>query len=118
MVPTIEINGRVYPVRFSVRAAINCAKERGSINRLLFGEGDEAANMDNSCYLLHQMLLAGKTWCEQENEPMECPEVPQLERLSDLISFGWLARNRARLAEIVLDEQETEIGAEPPDEKN
>lgn len=118
MVPTIEINGRVYPVRFSVRAAITCAKERGSIDKLLFGAGDEAANMDNSVYVLHQMLLAGKAWCEQEGEAIESPAVPTLEQLQDLISFGWLARNRARLGEIVLDEQETEIGAEPPDEKN
>ena len=118
MVPTIEINGRVYPVRFSVRAAITCTKERGSVDKLLFGSGDAAENLDNSCYVLHQMLLAGKTWCEQEGEPLDCPEIPPLEKLPDLISFGWLARNRARLAEIVMDEQETEIGAEAPDGKN
>lgn len=118
MVHTIEINGRVYPVRFSVRAAITCAKEKGDVQELLFGSGDAAKNMENSCYLLHQMLRAGKTWCEQEGEELECPEVPTLEELPDLITFGWLARNRARLAEIVMDEQDAEIGAEAPDGKN
>lgn len=118
MVPTIEINGRVYPVRFSVRVAIECAKEKGDVQELLFGTGDAARNMENSCYLLHKMLLAGKAWCEQEGEAIECPPIPSMEQLPDLITFGWLARNRARLAEIVMDEQDAEIGAEAPDGKN
>ena len=118
MVPTIEINGRDYPVRFSVRAAITCAREKGSVDKLLFGTGDAAENMENSMFVLHQMLLAGKAWCEQEGEAIECPEIPPLERLPDLLSFGWMARNRTRLAEIVMDEQSAEIGAEAPEGKN
>lgn len=118
MVPTIDINGRVYPVRFSVRAAITCAKERGSVEQVLFGSNDEAENMLNSCYVLHQMLLAGKAWCEQEGEQIETPPIPTLEQLQDRLSFGWLAKNRARIAEIVMDEQRAEIGAEAQDEKN
>lgn len=112
MVQTIEINGQAFPVRFSVRAAITCAKERGSVETLLFGSGDEAANMEGTCYVLHQMMLAGKVWCEQEGEQIETPPVPSLEQLLDRVSFGWMAKNRKKMLGIVLDEQQAEIGAE------
>ena len=120
MVPTIEINGRVYPVRFSVRAAINCVKELGSIERAIFGSEDEAENLAGICFVLHEMLAAGRAWCEAEPGDFAgpLPEVPSWEQLTEMISFRWLTQNRRRLGQIALEEQDAEIGAEAPEEKN
>ena len=106
----ITINGVEYPATFSLRAAIHAAEKYGSV-QAIFDGGDEASNITKRIWLLHELLVSGKTYAEKEYGE-QTPEVPTFDDLLDTIGFTEITELTALILSVVTEDQRAKIGVE------
>lgn len=109
---TITVNGKTWPARYSLRAAIAVGERYGSLKRALFDEdADQGEQLRRRLSVLLEMLKAGKVWAEQENGE-SLPELPTEDELMDSITFRQAADLTTAMLEIINEDDNSDFEAE------
>ena len=114
----IEIRGKQWPARYSLRAAMAVEDKFGSVKKALFEQGETAsAQIRARIFVLRELLKAGKAWQELEaGEPAEEP--PSEEQLLDLIASAKSGAIMEQMIRVINDDERTDFEAEDPEGKN
>lgn len=112
MIHTIELFGKKYPARYSLRAAITVGDKFGSVrSALLSGEENQGEDLRRRSFVLMEMLKAGKVWAERE-EGESSPELPTEEELFDRTSFRDWQNLLLIMLKIINEDDQTDFEAE------
>lgn len=117
----IKIRETSWPLRLSLRGAINIEEAFGNIKRAMFGEDcDRIELTSRRAEVLHQMILGGQTW-EHEEEGKEFRQVPSAEELEKWMLDG-LTYKKAEtviltMVKTINDENEPDWTAEAPEDE-
>lgn len=114
---TVPFNGKEWPLRYSLRAAIHIGESYGSVKKALFDEeADQGERLRRRVAVLLEMLKAGKTWAERE-DGMSLPELPSEDELLDGLTFRKAAELTEVLLEVINEDDQSDFAAEG-NEKN
>lgn len=112
---TVELCGRRYPLRFSLRVVRDCTERYGSIenifNAMQVQEGQSGKLVDEILWLLGAMLDAGYRYGRLNGE--DVPDPPDADELLDVLDLQDAQRT---LMEAMVGDLERSVKAEP--EKN
>lgn len=112
MINTIELFGKKYPARYSLRAAINVGDKYGSVrSALLSGEDNQGEDLRRRSFVLMELLKAGKVWSESE-EGEHSPELPTEEDLLDRTTFQDWQNILLLMLKIINEDDQTDFEAE------
>lgn len=113
---SIEIQGKKWPARYSLRAAMAVEDKFGGVKKALFEAGETAAERVRArIFVLHELLKAGKAWAElEENEKSEEP--PTEEQLLDMIASAKSGEIMEQMIRVINDDEQSDFEAEAPDE--
>lgn len=110
----IPVNGREYPLCFSLRVVNACADRFGGLDHLdtaLTGGGNAMDALNNCVWLLGQMLDAGHRYSELNQLGYETP--PGQDELLDLFGLDDLAGLKACLTAGMAADQTRSVEAVP-----
>jgi hypothetical protein len=108
---TISIDGRAYPARYSLWAAINIADRYGTVSKALFDEEIGRGERIRRCLdVMTELLLAGAQWSAAE-EGKSVADLPDLEQLQDLITGRELEELTLQMMEAITEEDRTDFEA-------
>ena len=108
----IALKGKMWPARYSLRAAITIGERFGSVKRALFDENvDQGEQLRRRLAVLLEMLKAGKVWAEQENGE-SLPELPTEDELLDGITFREAADLTEAMLEVINEDDKGDFEAE------
>ena len=109
---TVIFNGTAWPLRYSLRAAINIGDRYGSVKNALFDEGaDQGEQLRRRIAVFLEMLKAGKAWAERE-DGVSMPELPAEEELLDGMTFKKAAELIETMLEVVNEDDRSDFAAE------
>lgn len=115
---TIKINGKQWPARYSLRAAMAVEDKYGSVKKALFEQSETAsAQIRARIFVLRELLKAGKAWAELE-EGRKAEEPPSEEQLLDMIPSAKEGEIMEQMIRAINDDERTDFEAEDPDGKN
>lgn len=114
---SIEIRGRKWPARYSLRAAMAVEDKYGSVKKALFEQTESAgAQIRARIFVLRELLKAGKAWTElEEGEP--AAEPPSEEQLLDMIASAKSGAIMEQMIRVVNDDEQADFAAEAPDDR-
>ena len=112
---TITIQGKQWPARYSLRAAMAVEDKFGSVKKALFEAGETAGERIRArIFILHELLKAGKAWVElEENET--AAEPPTEEQLLDMIASARSGEVMEQMIRVINDDARSDFEAEAPD---
>lgn len=114
----IEIQGKKWPARYSLRAAMAVEDKFASIKKALFEQGETASEQIRArLFVLRELLKAGKVWQELE-EGGTADEPPSEELLLDVIAAARSGEIMEQMIRVINDDEQTDFEAEDPDGKN
>ena len=115
---TIAIHGKDWPACYSLRAAMAVSDKYGDVKKALFETGETASERTRArIFVLHELLMAGKTWEEMENGvPADVP--PTEEQLLDMITSAKSGQLLEQMIRVINDDESADFDAEDPDGKN
>ncbi len=108
---TVIIEKSAYPIRYSVRAAINIGKKYGSINKALFGAENEGETIERVLDVLDEMLKAGKEYAEREDGG-KLPDLPGRDAVMDGLNFKQIVELRKEMVDVINEDDRTDFTAE------
>lgn len=109
---TVPFNGKEWPLRYSLRAAINIGERYGSVKKALFDEeADQGEQLRRRIAVLLEMLKAGKTWAERE-DGMSLPELPSEDELLDGLTFKTAAELTTVMVAVINEDDAADFTAE------
>lgn len=114
----IAINGTEYLLCFSARVMRACAERYGSVEHIgkALTEGTEAQMMDESFWLLSEMMEAGARYARMED--LNAPPPLSCDDLYDVCSIEDLTEMQTRIFETVANGNERRIETESEEGKN
>lgn len=117
---SIVINKKEYVLCFSARVVRACTERYGSIDNIdkHLLEGTETQTMDESVWLLEQMIAAGDRYAKQEG--IENPAPLSYDEIYDLCGLDDLMGMRTKIFGAIADgnERKVEVETNEADEKN
>lgn len=116
---SITINNKEHILCFSARVVRACSERYGSIDNIdaHLLDGTETQTMDESVWLLEQMMAAGDRYAKQEG--IENPAPLSYDEIYDLCGLDDLMAMRAKIFGTIADGNERTVEVEPTgDEKN
>lgn len=114
----IEIQGKKWPARYSLRADMAVEDKFGGIKKALFEQGETASEQIRArLFVLRELLKAGKVWKELE-EGGTADEPPSEELLLDVIAAARSGEIMEQMIRVINDDEQTDFEAEDPDGKN
>ena len=114
----IKINGREHLLCFSARVVRSCSERYGSIDKIpdALSKGTEAEIMDESFWLLAEMMTAGDRYAKLEGLENEKPL--SVEELYDTCGMEDIANMKTRIFETVSNGNERMVEVEADKGKN
>lgn len=116
----IVINKKEYVLCFSARVVRACTERYGSIENIdkYLLEGTETQTMDESVWLLEQMIVAGDRYAKQEG--IENPAPLTYDEIYDLCGLDDLMGMRTKIFDAIANgnERKVEVEGDAADEKN
>lgn len=115
---SIVINKKEYVLCFSARVVRACTERYGSIENIdkYLLEGTETQTMDESVWLLEQMIAAGDRYAKQEG--IENPAPLSYDEIYDLCGLDDLMDMKAKIFSTIANGNERTVEIETGDEKN
>lgn len=115
---SIVINKKEYVLCFSARVVRACTERYGSIENIdkYLLEGTETQTMDESVWLLEQMIAAGDRYAKQEG--IENPAPLSYDEIYDLCGLDDLMDMKAKIFSTIANGNERTVEVETGDEKN
>lgn len=114
----IEIRGKKWPARYSLRAAMAVEDKFGSVKKALFEQGETATEQIRArIFVLHELLKAGKVWRELE-EGGTADEPPSEDLLLDIIASAKSGAVMEQMIRVINDDEQADFAAEDPEGKN
>ena len=108
----IKIDGKEHVLCFSVRVVRNCAERYGEVNGLYraLSDKDQVKSLDESLWILEQMMAAGAKYAKEKGIPNEDPLT--MDQLYDTCGFDDLAGIRASVMLTINSGKTTNVEAE------
>lgn len=115
---SIVINKKEYVLCFSARVVRACTERYGSVENIdkYLLEGTETQTMDESVWLLEQMIAAGDRYAKQEG--IENPAPLSYDEIYDLCGLDDLMDMKAKIFSTIANGNERTVEVETGDEKN
>lgn len=114
---TIQIRGKQWPARYSLRAAMAVEEKFGGIKKALFEQSTPGEQIRARTFVLRELLKAGKAWRELE-EGEAAAEPPTEEQLLDLVPAAKSGELLEQMIRVINDDEKADFEAEDPDGKN
>lgn len=115
---SIEIRGKKWPARYSLRAAMAVEDKFGTVKKALFEQSESVSEQIRArIFVLHELLKAGKVWTELE-EGGKAEEPPTEEQLLDLIASAKSGAVMEQMIRVINDDERADFEAEDPERKN